>query len=90
MSKAIYDPVAFTRLTDQVLQQIQLSSDPKMKPVLKLYLSCYIVCDPQSVANQAKDILKKMERRELYKFVGQTQALTDLTQVSYIERTISC
>ena len=33
MSEAIHDPVAFTRLTDQVLQQIQLSADPKLEPV---------------------------------------------------------
>lgn len=43
-----------------------------------------------ALANQARDILTNMERRELYRFVGQTQALTDLTPVSYIEMTISC
>jgi HD superfamily phosphohydrolase len=31
MSEAIEDPVAFTRLTDQVLQQIQLSTDPNLQ-----------------------------------------------------------
>ena len=34
MSEAIHDPVAFTRLTDQVLQQIQLSSDEDFKQVI--------------------------------------------------------
>ena len=34
MSEAIEDPVAFTRLTDQVLQQIQLSTDPNLQKVL--------------------------------------------------------
>ncbi|CAI7999436.1 Deoxynucleoside triphosphate triphosphohydrolase SAMHD1 [Geodia barretti] len=60
MSEAIKDPVAFTRLTDQVLQQIQLSDDPNLQ--------------------QAKDILAKVEKRRLYKHVGQTQAQKPLTK----------
>ncbi|CAI8021437.1 Deoxynucleoside triphosphate triphosphohydrolase SAMHD1, partial [Geodia barretti] len=60
MSRAIKDPVAFTRLTDQVLQQIQLSDDPNLQ--------------------QAKDILAKVEKRRLYKHVGQTQAQKPLTK----------
>lgn len=34
MSEAIDDPVALTRLTDQVLQQIQISSDPNLQEVM--------------------------------------------------------
>ena len=34
MSKAIDDMVAFTRLTDQVLQQIQLSPDKDLEQVI--------------------------------------------------------
>jgi HD superfamily phosphohydrolase len=60
MSEAIRDPVAFTRLTDQVLQQIQLSANPNLL--------------------KAKEILEKVEKRRLYKHVGQTQAQTVLSK----------
>jgi hypothetical protein len=35
MSEAIYDPVAYSHLTDSVLQQIMLSSDPNLRKVCR-------------------------------------------------------
>jgi HD superfamily phosphohydrolase len=62
MSEAIWDPFAFTKLTDQVLQQIQLTPDPNLK--------------------QAKEILERVERRQLYKYIGQTQPASPTTVIT--------
>ena len=44
MSEAIDDPVAFTRLTDTVLQQIQLSDDPNLQQVTIYSTAPLITC----------------------------------------------
>ncbi|XP_040186533.1 deoxynucleoside triphosphate triphosphohydrolase SAMHD1 [Rana temporaria] len=53
ISESVEDMVAYTKLTDNIFQQILYSSEPELK--------------------EAREILRKVERRELYKYVGQTQ-----------------
>ncbi|XP_053308807.1 deoxynucleoside triphosphate triphosphohydrolase SAMHD1 [Spea bombifrons] len=52
LSGCVDDMVAYTKLTDNIFQQILYSSDPKL--------------------SEAREILRKVERRQLYKYVGQT------------------
>ena len=67
MSEAIHDPHAYTRLTDHVVQRILESSDPLLAEVS--VVGCVYCCDH---CVQAREILRKIECRELYKCVGQT------------------
>ncbi|XP_040290958.1 deoxynucleoside triphosphate triphosphohydrolase SAMHD1-like [Bufo bufo] len=53
ISGSVDDMVAYTKLTDNIFQEILQSTDDAMEP--------------------ARDILKRLERRELYAFVGQTK-----------------
>ena len=83
MSEAIDDPVAFTKLTDHVLQRIQHSTDPKLKHVDNNILTHKIVCDIVMLSSlQARDILENLERRKLYKLIGQAQVTPVLSKVS--------
>ncbi|XP_075033614.1 deoxynucleoside triphosphate triphosphohydrolase SAMHD1 [Mixophyes fleayi] len=52
ISGSVEDMEAYTKLTDNIFQQILYSNDPDL--------------------SEAKEILRKVERRELYKYVGQT------------------
>ncbi|XP_055977277.1 deoxynucleoside triphosphate triphosphohydrolase SAMHD1 isoform X1 [Sorex fumeus] len=58
ISTAIDDMEAFTKLTDNVYQQILYSNDPNLEA--------------------AQKILKKIECRELYKYVGETQPMKQI------------
>ncbi|XP_044154754.1 deoxynucleoside triphosphate triphosphohydrolase SAMHD1-like [Bufo gargarizans] len=53
ISGSVDDMVAYTKLTDNIFQEILQSTDDAMKP--------------------ARDILNRLERRDLYAFVGQTK-----------------
>ena len=70
MADAIHDMVAYTRLTDSVIQLILLSTDPNLK--------------------ESQELLQKIEKRELYKCIGQTQptAYIDWTDTTSIAREI--
>ncbi|XP_022083954.1 deoxynucleoside triphosphate triphosphohydrolase SAMHD1-like isoform X1 [Acanthaster planci] len=50
MSDAIHDMVAYTKMTDDIIQQIMRSNNKNLKP--------------------SQDILKRIERRQLYKYIG--------------------
>ncbi|CAH2292618.1 deoxynucleoside triphosphate triphosphohydrolase SAMHD1 [Pelobates cultripes] len=52
ISGSVDDMEAYTKLTDNIFQQILYSSDPKL--------------------SESRDILRKVELRQLYKYVGQT------------------
>ena len=74
MSEAIYDMHAYTRLTDYVFHQILLSTEPELEEVGQISegffgdILFYCFCILQS-----RKLLQKVERRELYKCIGQTQ-----------------
>ena len=49
MSDAIYDPYAYTRLTDSVFQQIIMSNDPNLQEVSANILSTSAVLGTKSI-----------------------------------------
>lgn len=57
MSEAIYDPVAYTELTDHVLYLIRCSTSPQLE--------------------ESRRLLQRIQTRQLYKCVGQTQPASD-------------
>ena len=88
MSEAIGDPFAFTKLTDQVLQQIQLTPDPNLKQVLYSRLQRNFFCTVTFLGGltyvKAKEILERVERRQLYKYIGQTQPASPTTVITKV------
>lgn len=79
MSDAIRDPYAYTRLTDCVLQQIIMSQNPDLKEVGSILLIGFHFV---LLLAQSKELLLKVEKRQLYKFIGQTQSNSQSTEVS--------
>ena len=75
MSEAIYDMTAYSRLTDGVLHQIMLSSNPELEKVLNLTSRC----NSSTLFLQSKQLILQIEKRRLYKCVGQTQPSRDMT-----------
>lgn len=72
-AEAIMDPESYTKLTDQVLQEIQFSksTDSSIKKVCVLcVLIKGLLCLISVNIIKAQDILKNIEKRKLYKFIG--------------------
>ena len=78
MSEAIYDMHAYTRLTDCVLHQILLSTEPELEEVSQILrvlidINCGFILFHCFCFLQSRKLLQQVERRELYKYIGQTQ-----------------
>ena len=75
MSEAIYDMHAYTKLTDHVMHQILMSSAPELEEVSSVCMvhECNMYMTYITQFSQSRELLQKVEKRELYKCIGQTQ-----------------
>ena len=72
----IHDPVAYSQLNDSVIQHIRRCTSP----------------DPLGKLSAAKDLIARLEKRQLYKFIGQTEPLDRKRYMELLEavRTYCC
>jgi hypothetical protein len=59
--EAIFDPVRYTYLTDNIIFDIQMSADPRLGP--------------------AKELIKKLKRRDFYPYIGEVVFGADTKQL---------
>ena len=91
MSEAIYDMHAYTRLTDHVIQQILLSTEQELEEVSRMpfysghsSLPLFLDIIYRLLFYQSRKLLQKVERRELYKCIGQTQPANTASKISKV------
>ena len=76
MSDAIHYMPAYTQLTDTVIHQIMMSSNPQLQKVGKP-LYCIFINYLNHIMMQAQQLLRQVEKRKLYEYIVQTQPILD-------------
>lgn len=67
-TKVIRDPVSYSKLSDSILFEIEMSTDPRLR--------------------KAKEIIKRIKRREIYLFAGEKVIPNNLSKNVFTEKDV--
>ena len=83
MSDAIHYMPAYTQLTDNVLQQVMMSSKLQLQ---KVGNTCIQHCINYSmlIMMQAQQLLRQVKKRNLYEFVDQTKSFPEKLKLTEV------